>query len=573
MRIPDSLKKDITAERQRREAEAGNDLRGLIAHREAQRVLDNLLYFTPPERFLAGLEALEGEVRSAFGAAVPAQQARYLRFLGELALALSSFLPRWNLQNAARHGDAALSDAQVALAAERARRLAAELAAQAPGVAAQVLAEWRQETARRLEAEAASDPQGGAAALTGDSIADYLANLSAELAASNLRRIAELRRTGQTRTEIGNDFAAFLPYALLVGACFVTCNPPLVERAWASDPDHWTPVVDRMILNHPHADEDRLALLTTGEVVLEQMRLLRPIFLLSEGNMGSVCLQVNPRKHDDAGAMVSDALFIYEWLRDGVGGGVPNVVFKLPGTQAGLEACRALTGRGIGVTITVNFGLFQHLAFAEAIHAGQAIVAYLVEMNGRLAFPVRDELVARLGELAAHGIDEAQAREAAAWAGVAVVKRAERLLAAKGYDPRRMKTLVASLRFYQGAGYTGLPSPFPDITEVLGAGVISVFPNIRAPFDAQRGLSLDPRSVEAPVPERVLDVLAHSELFKQAYYVEGDGERFRPATVLRLEDQARVAAWPPVYNTLTEFIKSYDTTVTRILERKQLLAA
>ena len=572
MKKVDSLKKEIVAERRRREAEAGQGLLGLVARGEGQRVLDDLLFFVAPDQAMAHLEVIEQDVRNGFAAASAGRQERTLRWLTELALALHSFLPRWNLQSVERHGKAALTDEQVEQTAGRVQSLAVELAAQAPAVASKLLEAWRVDTAQRLEAEAATDPQGRATALVGDSVSDYLSNVSAELGCSNLRRIAEMLLAGQTHTEIGNDFAAFLPYALYVGACYVTCNPPLVERAWASDPERWTPVVDHTIMNHPGDDEDRLALLVTAEVVLAQMRLLRPIFLLSGGEMGRVCLQVNPRKHDNAGAMVADALFAYDWLRDAVGG-VPNVVFKLPGTQAGLEACRALTGRGIGVTITVNFGLFQHQAFAEAIAAGKAIVSYLVEMNGRLAFPVRDELLARLGELAAFGIDEAQAREAAAWAGIAVVRRAESLLAAKGYDRRRIKTLVASLRIYRGAGYEGLPNAFPDITEVLGAGVISVFPNIRGPFDAQAGLVLHPSSIEAPVPERALEVLAHSELFRQAYYLEGDGERFRPATVLHVADQERVAAWPPVHNTLAEFIKSYDTMVTRILERKQLLAA
>jgi hypothetical protein len=39
-----------------------------------------------------------------------------------------------------------------------------------------------------------------------------------------------------------------------------------------------------------------------------------------------------------------------------------------------------------------------------------------------------------------------------------------------------------------------------------------------------------------------------------------------------LDDEARVVAWPPIYNTLNEFIQSYDAFVERILARKQLLA-
>jgi hypothetical protein len=226
----------------------------------------------------------------------------------------------------------------------------------------------------------------------------------------------------------------------------------------------------------------------------------------------------------------------------------------------------------MGVTITVNFGLFQHLPFARAIHQGQSLFSCLVEMNGRLAYPVRDELLGKLDQLAAHGIDEVRAREAAAWSGVAVLKRLRRLLDEKDYDLRRVKPLVASLRIYRGDGYEGLPSAFPDITEVLGPGIISVFPNVRRAFDVQPEIELDPCRIEAPVPDHILEVLTHSEIFKQAYYVgdrdwmPDEDERFRPEYELTLKDEAGTAAWPPVHNTLTEFCNSYDTFVQRILE-------
>jgi len=293
--------------------------------------------------------------------------------------------------------------------------------------------------------------------------------------------------------------------------------------------------------------------------------------------MGSVSLQVNPQKHGDAETMISDALSIYQELQAKLDGGVPNVVFKLPGTQAGLQACRALTGRGIGVNITVNFALFQHLPFAQAIHEGQAIFSCLSHMSGRLAYPVRDEMLAKLDKLAANGITEAKAREAAAWSGVAVLKRLYQLLTARDYDLTRIKPLIASLRIYEGKGYENLPNTVPDITEVVGTSIITVFPNVRRAFDGQPAMDLDPLRIEVPVPADVLETLTHSELFKQAYYVADrawvseEDECFRPDHVLALEDEENVAAWLPVHNTLAEFNRSYETFVQRILERKQRL--
>ena len=194
-------------------------------------------------------------------------------------------------------------------------------------------------------------------------------------------------------------------------------------------------------------------------------------------------------------------------------------------------------------------------------------------MNGRLAYPVRDELLGRLDELAGLGIDEARAREAAAWAGVAVVKRLQRLLKERGHDMGRMKPLVASLRIYEGYVYDGLPSKFPDITEVLGTGVISVFPDVRRAFDLESNLGLAPRQVEEPLDDDILEVLSHSEIFRQAYYVADrewvpdEDQRFRPQRELTLGDEEGTVSWPPVRDTLGQFMKSYEGLLECIARR------
>jgi len=591
--ITQRLKEQIAKELQAERSFSVDDLVEIVEAGEGEEAANHLLYFSTPKDFPSHLEALRKRFAACFPEADEGFQKGCISFLSHLTLGLSSFLVHWNLKNAELHDDEILADAQVK--AEVGANLArlAEWEALAPlppltgavppqggtGVAGELLGEWREEARARFVAEGAKEPKALGEGLVGSSGCDYLRNMAEAIAGSNLRKIAEMRVAGLNRTELGNDYAAFLQYAMYLGASFVTCNPVLVDVAWVANPERWNPIADRIIAENPGADEAALARLMTLEIVLANMRLLRPIFLLTNGGMGCVSLQVNPKKHGDAQAMIADATAIYEELRAKLDGSVPNVVFKLPGTRAGLEACYALTRRGIGVNITVNFGLFQQLRFAEAIREGQAIFATLTEMNGRLAYPVRDELLGKLDELAAYGITEADAREAAAWSGVAVVKRLQGLIQGKGYDLRRIKPLVASLRIYkEGPGYGRLPSPYPDITEAVGTSIITVFPNVRRAFDAEAEVSLEPKRIEEPVPERALEVLAHSEIFKQGYYVADrswvpqEDERFRPDYELTLEDEEGTFAWPPIYNTLTEFSDGYDRFVERLAGRRHLLA-
>ncbi|MCL6430317.1 MAG: transaldolase family protein, partial [Anaerolineae bacterium] len=399
MSVLESLQTRIRREREGQQPRAASELVEAIHSGRVQEARDNLLFFTPPAEFRGRLAALRQALESSLSAAGKNEQGQTLRFLADMAISLRSHLPAWNLR-------AGMDEAGLAAEAEAttaALRRVAEAAA--PEVVRALLADWQAYARARLDAEKAADPDGAARDLVGASVLDYVDHMSAAVSNGYLRRVAEARYRGETITELGNDYAAYLDYAMYLGVSFETTNPPLIDLAWLADPERWNAVVDRIIAASPGADDAELARRVTLEVVLANMRLLRPIFLLSEGRMGLVSLQVNPKKHDDAATMVHDATAIYGELEQKLGG-VPNVVFKLPATRAGLEACRHLNSLGIGTNATVNFGLFQEMPFAEASAAGQATASYITEMNGRLAFPVRDELLARASAL---GLSEAQA--------------------------------------------------------------------------------------------------------------------------------------------------------------------
>ena len=568
---PEDLRRRLRDELAHARKQAQHDLLPWILSGAVEQALDHQIYFADPRTFAISAPGLLTRMQTAFGPATPDGQRYLLRFCAEMALHLRSFTPAWNLSNAALHSAAACSPVDLVRSADAWLALAAAMAKDSPAAAKAVLDAWRSKTAARFRAEGAEDPEAEERGFAGTSVGGYVEAVAGSVAASNLGRIAGMRQTGATRTEISNDYAAFLPYTLLLGASFVTCNPPLVDLAWKAEPARWDPVVDGLIAAHRKADGDALARLVTLEIVLANMRRLRPIFLLTEGRMGCVSLQVNPKRHDDAETMLRDAAAIYAELERRLDGGVPNVVFKLPATYAGLQACQGLTAAGIGVTITVNFALFQHLRFAEAISAGEALFSTLAHMTGRLAYPVRDELLGKLGELGALGISETEVRQAAAWSGVAVLKRLHRCLAARGTDLSRVKPLIASLRIYTDDAYAGLPSVIPDITEVVGTGILTVFPNVRRAFDRLPQVPLDGHRIDAPVPEQIFSVLRHSEIFKQAYWLgplavpgESDPAELKPLRPLSLENRSATAGWAPVANTLNEFCKAYDSFVDRI---------
>lgn len=92
--------------------------------------------------------------------------------------------------------------------------------------------------------------------------------------------------------------------------------------------------------------------------------LLMPLHRDSQGNAGYVSLEVSPALADDAEGTVAAGLR----LRAAVDR--PNVLIKVPATQAGLVAIEHLIGAGVSVNVTLMFSLAHVDAVAAAYMRG-----------------------------------------------------------------------------------------------------------------------------------------------------------------------------------------------------------
>jgi transaldolase len=94
------------------------------------------------------------------------------------------------------------------------------------------------------------------------------------------------------------------------------------------------------------------------ELALDDVRrgadILRAVYELSDGRDGFVSFECTPDLADDAEATVAQALEIRNRLD------VPNVLIKVPATDAGITAIEELTARGVGVNVTLLFSLQRY---------------------------------------------------------------------------------------------------------------------------------------------------------------------------------------------------------------------
>jgi hypothetical protein len=103
---------------------------------------------------------------------------------------------------------------------------------------------------------------------------------------------------------------------------------------------------------------------------------------------------------------------------------------------------------------------------------------------------------------------------------------------------------------------------------------MTIFPNVRRAYDAHPR-PFDGQAVLGETPADVLETLLQSEIFRQAWWMPGDAEEHRPARVLTLEpaDAEALAQWPPMAQTLGQFIQLYDQMGEMVLGRMRRLAA
>lgn len=134
---------------------------------------------------------------------------------------------------------------------------------------------------------------------------------------------------------------------------------------------------------------------------------LAPVYAESQGADGYASLEVSPHLADDTEATLTEARRLWQALER------PNVMIKVPGTEAGLGAIRALIAEGVNVNVTLLFGVARYrevvAAFLDGLERRAAMGAPVEQVASVASFFLSriDTLVdARLD---AHGTEAARA--------------------------------------------------------------------------------------------------------------------------------------------------------------------
>ena len=277
------------------------------------------------------------------------------------------------------------------------------------------------------------------------------------------------------------------------GAVGMTTNPFLINASLRSDTDFWAERL-KSVEKGLSGDEKAQALIhcVTGYYAQE----VRPIFDRGEAGKGYVCAQTNPNKTGDAEYMIQQAKTLASWA--------PNIVVKLPATNAGITAYEECVAQGLNVAATVSFTVPQVLAVGAAAERGKERarkngitpgLTIAVMMVGRLDDYLRD---------VAHDSCAKVEESDIVQAGVACMKKAYNIFQERGYTTYLMP-----------AGCRGAN----HVTEFAGAKMImSIAPKIVKMIaeDAPQE-----ERINVPVAVDVIDRLMTMPEFRRAYEPDG----------------------------------------------------
>jgi transaldolase len=156
----------------------------------------------------------------------------------------------------------------------------------------------------------------------------------------------------------GGGLAALVRDRHVVG---VTTNPTIFQQALAHGAQYESQIHDLRLRG---VSPEEAARSMIGYDVRWACDTLRPVYDRTGGVDGYVSIEVDPSVAHDTARTVAEARALH-WLI-----ARPNVMIKIPATDAGLDAITAATAEGISVNVTLVFGRKRYAAVIDAYLSG-----------------------------------------------------------------------------------------------------------------------------------------------------------------------------------------------------------
>ncbi len=143
------------------------------------------------------------------------------------------------------------------------------------------------------------------------------------------------------------------------GVLGVTSNPTIFQKAIGGSSDYDSAISTMLDLD-AYEIYEKLAV----EDIQRALDILRPVYDRTAGRDGYVSLEVSPLIAHDTDTTVAEAKRLFAAV------GRPNLMIKIPATEAGIPAIEEAIAEGVNVNVTLIFGIANYLHVAEAYIRG-----------------------------------------------------------------------------------------------------------------------------------------------------------------------------------------------------------
>ena len=139
----------------------------------------------------------------------------------------------------------------------------------------------------------------------------------------------------------------------------VTSNPSIFEHALSHGGAY-----DAQLASAVEDDANAVFLSLALRDVGNACDLLRLVWEQTERRDGYVSIEVDPHLAHDAAATIAEAMLLHDAISK------PNLLVKIPATEAGIRAIEEMTARGYSINVTLIFSLTRHRQVVDAYLAG-----------------------------------------------------------------------------------------------------------------------------------------------------------------------------------------------------------
>jgi transaldolase len=139
----------------------------------------------------------------------------------------------------------------------------------------------------------------------------------------------------------------------------VTSNPSIFQKALAHGHAY-----DEQIATSTEGDTENIFLSLALRDIATACDLLRPVWERTQARDGYVSIEVEPTLAADTEATIAQATHFHEAIAR------PNLLVKIPATDAGIPAIEEMTARGYSINVTLIFSLSRHVQVAKAYLRG-----------------------------------------------------------------------------------------------------------------------------------------------------------------------------------------------------------